>query len=399
LQERFTGKALIDQSLRIALVAPPFERVPPGAYGGTERIVHALATTLDARGHSVTVFATGDSDVPGELVVTAPVALRATGIHSDGIPWLVATQAAVLDQASRFDIIHAHLDFSGLVLGHLTVTPVVATFHGRIDFPGAREAIDISRAALIAISQAQASTHPGAPWAAVVHNGLDLSESTFSNRRSDDLCFVGRLMPEKGILQAIEVARLTGRRLRVAGKVGWQPSEVAYFESVVKPAFETADVEHVGELSSSERDQLLAECWATLMPGAWPEPFGLVAIESLACGTPVIATRVGALPEIIREDVDGYFGDDPVQLAFHVDDVARLDREVIRASVLERFSAERMADRYEEVYREVLDRERSVTGRVVPLQARGDRRPSDAPNPSPDTSPDVDAHPIGGSQR
>jgi glycosyltransferase involved in cell wall biosynthesis len=362
-----------DTPLRVALVAPPYERVPPDGYGGTERVVHALAGELDARGHEVTVFATGDSEVAGELVPTAPRSLRASGPLGDPVPWLVGTQLMVLEQAARFDIIHTHLDFNGLVLGNGTDVPVVATFHGRVDAPGSTLAMGSSRCALIAISQAQAGTHPDAPWKAVVHNGLDLHGSPFGRRRSDDLCFVGRMVPEKGILEAIEVARISGRRLRVAAKVGWQPREISYFENEVKPAFETADVEHLGELTSRERDELLAESYATLMPGAWPEPFGLVAIESLACGTPVLATRVGALPEIVREGEDGYFGDDAPQLAFHVDHVDRLDREAIRASVLDRFSAARMADGYEDVYRDLVDVDRQERPQVVPLPGSGSR--------------------------
>jgi glycosyltransferase involved in cell wall biosynthesis len=181
------------------------------------------------------------------------------------------------------------------------------------------------------------------------------------------------MVPEKGILEAVEVARITGRRLRVAAKVGWQPVEIAYYEDKVKPAFERADVEHLGELTSHERDQLLAGSYATLMPGAWPEPFGLVAIESLACGTPVLATRVGALPEIVREGVDGYFGDDPTQLAFHVEHVAGLDRAAIRDSVLERFSAAHMAAGYEAVYRHVVGAHQPSLSRVVALSTSGAR--------------------------
>jgi glycosyltransferase involved in cell wall biosynthesis len=346
-----------ERPLRIGLVAPPFERVPPTGYGGTERVVHALAVELDRRGHRVTVFATGDSKVPGRLVPVTDAPVRDTGAAGIGaIPWLTVTQIAVLRAAKDLDIVHNHVDWAGLLLGDALGQPVVATFHGRLDIPGARELLLASRCHHVAISESQAASQPDACWSGVVHNGLDLSGAPFrpAADRTDDLCFVGRLVPEKGIVEAIEVARLSGRRLRIAAKAGAQPAEVDYFERVVRPAMRTADVEHLGELSSEDRDSLFAECHATLMPGNWPEPFGLVAIESLACGTPVLARSEGALPEIVREGLDGWLSDDVPQLASRVDDVGRLDRAAIRASVLERFSATRMADGYLEVYRRVL---------------------------------------------
>lgn len=343
------------ERLRIGLVAPPFERVPPVAYGGTERIVDALAAELHRQGHLVTVFASGDSIVPGTLVPTVTTPIRdtgASGIHA--VPWLSTTLMAVMAGAQDLDVIHSHLDWAGLVLGHTLTMPVVATIHGRVDVSGARTVLAASRCHHVAISASQAADHRPETWSGVVHNGLDLTGAPFRDARSDDLCFVGRLMPEKGIMDAIEVARITGRHLRIAAKVGTAPMEVEYYERVVRPAIATADAEHLGELSSGERDQLYADSFATLMPGNWPEPFGLVAIESLACGTPVLSRRVGALPEIVRDGLDGYFGDDAQQLAFRVADVAGLDRVAIRTSVLDRFSARRMADGYLDVYRRVV---------------------------------------------
>ena len=337
--------------LRIAQVAPPFERVPPRAYGGTERIVHELVVELGRRGHEITTFASGDSEVPGRHVVTVEAALRPAGIGGDSLPYMLATMRQVLDRADEFDLIHSHLEWANLMLARVSPTPVISTFHGRIDFPWATEALTDPPPGLVAISENQASTHPDVPWT-VVHNGLTLVDAPFERRRTEALCFVGRVAPEKGIVEAIAVARAAGRPLRIAAKVGRTPDERDYNESVFKPALEAAgdDVEFLGELEQDDRDQLFAESFAVLMPGSWPEPFGLVAIEALACGTPVIARRIGGLPEIIRDGIDGFFGDDEAQMAFKVAGVADLDRAAIRTSVLERFSADRMTDRYEELY-------------------------------------------------
>jgi len=332
------------------------ERVPPLAYGGTERIVHGLVVELDRRGHEVTTFASGDSDVPGRLIATVPEALRPTGYTGDTLPWFHLTMHEVLARIDEFDLIHSHLEWAGLLLAQLSPIPVVSTFHGRLDLPWATQLLGTTTHGLVAISENQASTHPQVPWAAVVHNGLRLADAPFERRRSDALCFVGRVAPEKGIVEALEIAKLSGRRLRIAAKVAPVGPEREYYDAVFAPALEAAgsDVEFLGELNQADRDLLFADSYASLMPGGWPEPFGLVAIEALATGTPVIARRIGALPEIIREGVDGFFGDDVTAMAFQIDRVAELDRQAIRGSVIERFSVERMTDGYEAVYRRIL---------------------------------------------
>jgi glycosyltransferase involved in cell wall biosynthesis len=343
--------------LRIAQIAPPIERVPPEAYGGTERVMHELIGELVRRGHEVTTFASGDSKVAGSLVATIPKALRPAGFGDDPSGFILSTMLTVLDHEAEFDIIHSHLEWSSIILGRAAKVPVVATFHGRLDLPWAPAVFgaagDVN---LVAISESQARSIPEVDWT-IVHNGLDLSRAPFERRRSDDLCFVGRVNPEKGIVEAMEIAKLSGRRLRMAAKIGTTPSERAYNEDVFQPALKAAgsSVEFLGELSSRDRDRLLASSYAVLMPGSWPEPFGLVAIESLACGTPILARRVGGLAEIIRDGTDGYFGDDVTQLAFHVPRIADLDRAAIRESVLDRFSAKRMADGYEALFNRVLD--------------------------------------------
>ena len=341
--------------LRIAHVAPPLERVPPHGYGGTERIVHELVHELVRRGHDVTTFASGDSDVPGRLIPTVPDALRPAGFGGDPSPWFLSTILDVLERASEFDLIHSHIEWYSPILSRVAPVPVATTWHGRLDFPWAGRML-ASEGNNVAISRSQAATHPDVPWAAVVHNGLSLEGAPFERRGGDDLCFVGRVAPEKGIVEAIEIAKLSSRRIRIAAKRGYTPHEQAYYENAFLPALKSmgGDAEYLGELPGADRDKLFAESYATLMPGSWPEPFGLVAIESLACGTPLLAHRVGALPEILRHGKDGFFGDDVSELAFAVDRIGTLDRESIRTSVLERFSAARMTDDYERLYRRLI---------------------------------------------
>jgi glycosyltransferase involved in cell wall biosynthesis len=342
--------------LRIAQAAPPFERVPPGAYGGTERIVHGLVTELDRRGHEVTTFASGDSVVPGRHIQTVPRALRPIGYTGDSLPYMQQTIQAVLAHATEFDVIHSHLEWISLLLARVSPVPVVSTFHGRLDLPWAEDLMVDPPPGLVAISNNQASTHPDIPWAGVVYNGLRLIDAPFGEQRTDALCFVGRVVPEKGIVESIEVAKAAERPLKIAAKVAAGGVEREYFDEVFQPALKAAGstVEYLGEISQDERDQLFAESYAALMPGSWPEPFGLVAIEALACGTPVIARPTGALPELVRDGIDGFFGDDVRAMAFRVDRVDDLDRRAIRDSVLERFSVERMTDGYEAIYRERL---------------------------------------------
>ena len=370
----------MSRPLRIAQVAPPLERVPPTAYGGTERIVHGLVVELVERGHEVTTFASGDSEVPGRQIVTVEQALRPAGFVGDVMPWFLYTIQQVMDHADEFDLIHSHLEWSSLVLARICPIPVVSTFHGRLDLPWAEALFRDAPRGLVAISENQAGTHPEVPWEGVVHNGLHLEGAPFERRRGDTLCFVGRVAPEKGIVEAIEVAKAAGRPLRIAAKIAPGGPERQYYDTVFKPALEAAgsDVEFLGELTQDERDRLFAESYASLMPGSWPEPFGLVAIEALATGTPVIARRIGALPEIIREGVDGFFGDDVQAMAFQVDRVEDLDREAIRTSVIERFSASRMTDGYEAIYARVLERtddgDEDGEDHVIPADRLASRR-------------------------
>ncbi len=360
----------IDRPLRIAQVAPPLERVPPVRYGGTERVVSELTAELVRRGHEVTLFASGDSETPQRLIPTVDRALRPDGFGGDPSPWFLATMNDVLAHEREFDVIHSHLEWWSLTLARVMRVPLVSTFHGRLDLPWARRLLADAPSGLVAISRDQASTHPDVPWT-IIHHGLTLEPAPFGSERDDAFSFVGRIEPEKGAIEAIEIAKATGRGLRIAAKVGTLPEQVEYYRNEFLPAVEKGgrEIEFLGELTTAERDELFARSYATLMPGAWPEPFGLVSIESLACGTPILGRRVGALPEIVREGVDGFFGDDVTAMAFHADDLGRLDRRAIRERVIERFSAARMADRYEELYARMAGRPYGVASpanRVIP---------------------------------
>src|SRR5437868_12722352 len=211
------------EPLRIAQVAPPIERVPPEGYGGTERVVFELVRELGERGHGVTTFATGDSQVPGRLVPIVPRALRPAGFGGDMSGYLINAMLPVLDRQDEFDLIHSHLEWYSVIFRRATTRPFVATFHGRLDTPWSREAFADRPDGMVAISESQASVHPDVPWT-IVHNGLSLEGAPFEDARKDDLVFVGRITPEKGIVEAIQVAMRVGRPLKIAAKVGPTPA-------------------------------------------------------------------------------------------------------------------------------------------------------------------------------
>lgn len=339
--------------LRIAQVAPPLEAVPPIGYGGTERIVAEIVVELDRRGHEVTTFASGDSIVPGRHVPTVPHALRPIGFGDDPAASFRRTVELVLDHQDEFDVIHAHVESWNVELARRARVPVVSTFHGRLDMPWARDAFRNPVRGLVAVSLDQARVHPEANWT-VIHHGISFDPPAIPEVPGEDLCFVGRMAPEKGFLDAIDIARLTGRRLMVAAKIPSRRIEVDYHDAVIRPALDRADVTLLGELSEADRDRLVAGSRASLVPSAWPEPFGLVVIEALACGTPVLARRTGAIPEILRHGIDGFLGDDAHQLAYFEDRVDQLDRAAIQAAAIERFTVDRMVDAYEDLYRQLL---------------------------------------------
>jgi glycosyltransferase involved in cell wall biosynthesis len=345
--------------LRIALVSPPMLPVPPPTYAGTERVVAALGETLVAHGHDVTLFAPGDSEFSGTLVATPERSLWSREYRDDVSSFINVTLAKVWARHDDFDIIHSHVETLGFLFARYCPTPVVTTLHGRLDVSGIPELIgEFSDISLVAISDSQRRWGESANWVATIHHGLPLEQMPFRPDPGDYLAFVGRITPEKGIGDVIELARRTKYPLKMAAKV-YDEHEKVHFNEVVKPAIEKGIVEFLGEVGPLERDPLYAGARATIMLGAWPEPFGLVAIESLATGTPVIARRAGALTETIEHGIDGFLVDDLTEAELAVSMIDDLDRTRIRERALERFSPERMTIEYEAVYAALVEQARS----------------------------------------
>ena len=339
--------------LKIGLVAGPMVAIPPPGYAGTERIVAVLVTELVRRGHHVTLIAPGDSKVDCELVPTIDQALWNSGMSGDPTAYIEVSIERAWSVAQRFDVMHSHLDTFSFSFARHSPVPVLHTLHGRLDMPGVPELLDEFRdIPLVAISESQRRWWPKNNWVGMVHHGLPLEDAPFSDKRGEYLAFVGRVAPEKGVSSAIELARAVGIPLRMAAKVH-EDSEKQLFAEVVAPAIEEGVVIFEGELSTPERDKLLAGALATVLLGAWPEPFGLVAIESMATGTPVIGRRAGALPEIVDHGVTGFLVDDLHEGRFAIKGVASLNRAAVRRAVIERFSVSRMVDDYEAIYRQL----------------------------------------------
>jgi glycosyltransferase involved in cell wall biosynthesis len=341
--------------MRIAQVAPLYERVPPRLYGGTERVVSYLTEELVRLGHDVTLFASGDSETSARLVAACPRALwRDTDVR-ETLPHHVRLMEMVFRDVSRFDVVHFHSDYIHFPLVRRHRCPSVTTLHGLVhphDLAALFE--EFRDVPLVSISKDQRRPLPEANWAGTVHHGLPRDSFTFRGDRGEYLVYLGRMSREKRVDRAIEVARRSRIPLRIAAKV--YPEEQAYFNDMLAPLIRDAAplVEFVGEIGDRERDDLLGHASALLFPIEWPEPFGLVMIEALACGTPVIAWRRGSVPEVVEEGVTGYVVDGVDQAVQAVSRIDRLRRADCRRAFEERFDARRMAKDYVEVYRRVM---------------------------------------------
>jgi glycosyltransferase involved in cell wall biosynthesis len=345
----------VSDPLKIAVLAPPWFAVPPTGYGGIELVVSLLADGLAEAGHDVTLFASGDSLTKGTLSAVFPTA--PSELIGRSLPEL-RHALACYERADEFDVINDHTGMLGAAVGGLVDTPVLHTVHGPLDIREAQEVYGrIAKVApqvgLISISENQRKPMPDLPWAATIPNAIDLSIYPCKPHTGEYLLFLGRMSPDKGAHRAIAVAMGLGVPLKIAGKRR-EVKERQYFAEYVEPHVGHG-VEYLGEVTHGEKVELLQDARATLFPIEWEEPFGLVMIESMACGTPVIATRHGAVPEVIEDGRSGIIVDNYRRMGDALEAADALDPIECRRYVEERFAPERMVDDYVAAYRAAIE--------------------------------------------
>jgi glycosyltransferase involved in cell wall biosynthesis len=339
--------------MRIAQVAPLYESVPPKYYGGTERVVSYLTEELVRRGHEVTLFASGDSVTKAHLVAACRRSLRLDKHCIDQMAHHVLMLEHVFQRAREFDMVHFHVDYLHYPLSRRQPFAHVTTLHGRLDIPDLvplyQEFRDVP---VVSISNAQRQPLPWVNWQATVYHGLPEDLYRFRKEPGTYLAFLGRISPEKRVDRAIEIAKRVGIPLKIAAKVDKVDRD--YFEGVVEPLLRDPLIEFVGEIGDGEKDEFLGNAYALLFPIDWPEPFGLVMIEAMACGTPVIAYRQGSVPEVMEEGRTGFIVSELEDAIQAVRRISELSRERCREVFEQRFTASRMATDYLKVYERLI---------------------------------------------
>jgi glycosyltransferase involved in cell wall biosynthesis len=339
--------------MRIAQVAPLTEAVPPKLYGGTERVISWLTEELVALGHDVTLFASGDSITSAKLEPMWPRALRLDGSVRDPNGLHMMMLEHVYQRAHAFDFIHFHLDYYPFSLFSRQSAPFVTTLHGRLDLPELQPVFNtFPHAPVISISDAQRRPVPQAGWVRTIHHGLPEQLLTPEPARPSYLAFLGRISPEKRADRAIHIANRCGLKLKIAAKVDGVDRD--YFAEEIQPLLSNGDVEFIGEIGDKEKPAFLSGAIALMVPIDWPEPFGLVMIEAMACGTPVIAYNRGSVPEVVEDGLTGFIVEDEMSAVAAVHRAAQLSRTAIRKRFESRFTARRMATEYLNVYRDLI---------------------------------------------
>ncbi len=340
--------------MRIAQIAPLWERVPPPAYGGIELVVSLLTDELVRRGHEVTLFASGDSITLANLESVHPRALRLDpSVKEFGI-YEMLQMSRVYEQASEFDIIHSHMGCAALPYVNLVKTPTVHTLHGIFTPDNEKMFTYAKKQPYVSISNTQREPRLGLNCVATVYNGIDVDSYKFYPQPDEPpyLAFLGRISPEKGTHQAIEIAKQVGLPLKMAGKV--DVVDVEYYESEIKPHIDGEQIQYWGEANHAEKNELMGRAIATLFPITWREPFGLVMIESMASGTPVIAMKLGSTSEVIADGKTGFLCNSIAECVSAVRRVEEINRNDCRKHVVNRFSVQKMTDGYEAVYQQIL---------------------------------------------
>jgi len=341
--------------MRIAQVAPLTEAIPPKLYGGTERVVSWLTEELVAMGHEVTLFASGDSTTNAKLDAIWPTALRFDASIRDPNALHMTMLERVCRRAESFDFLHFHLDYYPFSLFSRRETPSVTTLHGRLDLSEHQTLFrTFASAPVISISDAQRKPVPYAGWVRTIHHGLPETLLTPSNETPRYLAFLGRISPEKAVDRAIAIAVRAGLPLKIAAKV--DKVDVEYYEEQIRPLLRLPGIDYIGEISDREKSDFLNGAMALLVPIDWPEPFGLVMIEAMACGTPVIAFDAGAVSEIVEPGLTGFIARDEDGAVAALERVPQLSRKKIRQRFEQRFTARRMAEDYLGVYRALMRR-------------------------------------------
>jgi glycosyltransferase involved in cell wall biosynthesis len=347
--------------MRIAQVAPLFESVPPQAYGGTERVVSYLTEALTAQGHDVTLFASGDSITAAALVPMVERGLRLDPGKPDWLMRHMIMVDKVFECESDFDVLHFHIDFLHYPLATRSATPSLTTMHGRLDIDDLRPLHrQFAAHPLVSISNAQRKPLSNANWCATVYHGLPQDLYRFNAQPQGYFAFIGRISPEKRVDRAIDIALACGVPLRIAAKV--DPADRTYFEREIAPRLDHPLIQYLGEINDAQKNDFLGNARALLFPIDWPEPFGLVMIESLACGTPVIAFRGGSVAEVMQHGVTGYVVDDLESAIEAANRIDLIDRRRCREAFERRFSADKMASRYVDVYQSLIDARTSAAG-------------------------------------
>lgn len=353
----------MENKMKIGQVAPLHESIPPRLYGGTERIVHYLTEELVKAGNEVTLFATGDSITKGRLIANVEEGLRLKQSCTDPLAHHIVQMQEVIERAPEFDILHFHTDYLHFPFSSHLATSCITTLHGRLDIPDLQYVYNkFSSQKVISISDNQRKPLPQANWISTVYHGIpqDLHQPGTGN--GGYLAFLGRVSPEKGVDRAIEIALASGNIVKIAAKI--DKADEPYFERHIKSLLRHPLVEFIGEITEVQKTDFLGKAKALLFPIDWAEPFGLVMIESMACGTPVIAFRNGSVPEIIDDGITGFIVDSIQEAVNAISKIDHLSRTAIRRVFEKRFTAAKMAENYLKIYsslmRNITDKRKGI---------------------------------------